>query len=357
MLIVDAHLDLAWNAVAGTRDLRLTVPELRAAELEAGLEGPGRGLGTVALPELRAGRVAVSVATVFARCTGTVIPDVDYASVAEATEAARTQLAWYRALEAEGELRVLETAAALATHVEEWRAWEASPEGGQPLLGIVLAMEGADPIATPADVDEWFEAGIRLIGLTHYGPGRYAGGTETELGLSEDAPALLAAMAAAGIALDLTHCSDPSAAEALRLFEGPVVASHCNTRALVPRQRQLTDEQIREVVARGGVIGSALDCWMLDPDWVRGQTHNEVVLARVVDHIDRVCAVTRSTAHAGIGSDLDGGFGREQTPTDVDTIADLQAIADLLAGRGYSSDEIAAIMHANWLRVLTEILP
>ena len=194
MLIVDAHLDLSWNGVQGGRDLRRSVAEIREAELEGGLEGPGRGLGTVALPELREGRVAVSVATVFARCTGTVIEGVDYATVAEATAAARAQLAWYRGLEAEGELRVIETAAALEAHLREWQAWERAPTTAQPLLGIVLAMEGADPIATPADVDEWFEAGIRMIGLTHYGPGRYAGGTETEVGLSSDAPALLTAM-------------------------------------------------------------------------------------------------------------------------------------------------------------------
>lgn len=357
MLIVDAHLDLSWNGVQGERDLRRSVTEIRAAELRAELEGPGRGLGTVAFPELRAGRVAVSIATVFARCTGTVIPGVDYATVAEATAAARTQLAWYRSLEAEGELRVLETAAALSTHIDDWNRWEAAPGTDQPPLGIVLAMEGADPIAQPADIEEWFEAGIRMIGLTHYGPGRYAGGTETDIGLSVQAPALLAAMAASGIALDLTHCSDPSLAEALTLFEGPIIASHCNTRALVPRQRQLTDEQIREIVARGGVVGAALDCWMLDPDWIRGQSHNDVVLAHVVDHLDHVCQVTQSTTHAGIGSDLDGGFGREQSPSDLDTIADLQLIGTLLADRGYSSAEIAAIMHGNWLRILAGLLP
>ncbi len=356
MLIVDAHLDLAWNAVHGGRDLRRPVEEIREHERRAGREGPDRGRGTVALPELRAGRVAVSIATVIARCTGTTLEGVDYATVEEAAQAARDQLAWYRRLEAEGELRVLETASELDEHVTAWSAWDGSPDGDPPPVGIVISMEGADPIASPGELGDWHDAGVRIIGLTHYGPGRYAGGTNTTVGLGDEGPSLLAAMEAAGIALDLTHCSDPATSEALELYHGTVLASHSNARALVPRQRQLTDEQILAIADRGGVIGAALDCWMLDPDWVHGQPENDVTLARVIDQIEHVCTVTGSTAHAGIGSDLDGGFGREQTPIDVNTIADLGAVAGLLRDRGYAEADVESIMHANWLHLLARIL-
>ena len=354
MLIVDAHLDLAWNAVQGGRDLRRPVAEIRRTEAEAGLEGPGRGQGTVALPELRLGHVGVAVATLIARCTGTPLEGVDYATVAEATAVARGQLAYYRELEQEGLVVVLENAGALREHVAHWERWDESDP--VPPIGLVVSLEGADPIATPADVDEWYAAGVRIIGLSHYGPGRYAGGTMTDGGLTADGPALLAAMARCGIALDVTHSTDAGMAESLVLFDGPVLASHSNARALVPHQRQLTDAQLTELARRDGVIGSVFDCWMLDPTWMRGQKENPVTLERVADQIEHVCQVTGGTEHAAIGSDLDGGFGREQSPGDLDTIADLPRLGGILRERGYSEGDVAAVLHGNWLRLLERIL-
>jgi membrane dipeptidase len=147
-------------------------------------------------------------------------------------------------------------------------------------------------------------------------------------------------------------------AEALAVFGGPVLASHHNCRALVPGDRQLTDGQIRQLVARGAVIGVALDAWMLYRGWERGRTEPEVVgLEACADHVDHVCQIAGSTRHSGIGSDLDGGFGTEQTPRDLDTIADLQKLAGIFERRGYSTTDIAAIFHGNWLRFFTEALP
>ena len=218
-------------------------------------------------------------------------------------------------------------------------------------------MEGADPIASPDELPRWHEAGLRLLGLAHYGPGRYAGGTGTENGLTDLGKSLLAEMSALGMTLDVTHCTDTGIDEALALFEGPVLASHSNARSLVPRQRQLPDRQIEAVAARGGIVGIAFDCWMLDPDWVHGQSANPVALSRVADHIDYVCQLTGSATHVGIGSDLDGGFGGEQSPRDLGTIADLQVVADLLRSRGYTELDVAAVMHGNWLRLLSAALP
>jgi len=358
MLIIDAHLDLSWNALQWNRDLLCAVPTIRT--LEGGQGGKGRGLGTVALPEMRAGRVALSVATLLARSTGRAVPFIDYGSPAQAYGVAHGQLAYYRALEQLGALRIVTDAAGLAQHWAAWQAWEHAVAAPPPPLGVVIGMEGADPILHPATLDEWHAAGLRWLGITHYGPGRYAGGTGTESGLTEVGPPLLAAMARLGMILDLTHCSDRAFFECLDTFAGTVVASHNNCRALVPHQRQFSDAQLRALIARDGVIGAALDAWMLAAAWVPGArpdpTNPRVTLETVCDHIDHICQLAGSARHVAIGSDLDGGFGLEQGPADLDTIADLQQIGDLLARRGYAAADVAAVMHGNWLRVLRAAL-
>jgi membrane dipeptidase len=356
MIIVDAHLDLAWNALQWERDLRLPVATLRT--LEGDRAGKGRGLGTVALPDLRRGRVAVCFATLLARSTGRPAPGLDHASAAQAFGIARGQLAYYVALEREGHIRMLRDRTELDVHVDEWLAWDAGNGNGAPPppLGVVLSMEGVDPVLAPAELDEWWEAGIRLLGLTHYGVGRYAGGTGTETGLGTEGNAMLAAMERLGIPLDLTHCSDPSFWAALEAFSGPVFASHNNCRALVSHQRQFSDVQLRAIIERGGVIGVALDCWMLKTGWVRDVSDpRTVTLERVVDHIVHICELAGGSAHVAIGSDLDGGFGREQSPGDLDTIADLQKLRPLLARRGFGEADIAAIFHGNWLAFLRRV--
>jgi len=218
-------------------------------------------------------------------------------------------------------------------------------------------MEGADPIVWPEQVHEWYELGLRQISLSHYGVSAYAHGTGTEGGLTDLGPALLREMESAGIALDLTHLADGAFWEALDHFNGPVLASHNNCRALVPNQRQFTDEQITALIERDGIVGAALDAWMLYPGWVRGETSPQVLsLTSVADHIDHVCQLAGSCRHAAIGSDLDGGYGTEQTPHDLDTIADLQKLSGLLANKGYSKNDIASIFHGNWLRFFTNVL-
>src|SRR5207244_5108826 len=214
-------------------------------------------------------------------------------------------------------------------------------------LGFFLSMEGADPILSPEQVDEWWQAGLRIIGPAHYGVSPYAHGTGTEGGLFPPGKPLLKAMERVGMILDVTHLSDQCFDEALDLYGGPVLASHHNCRALVPHQRQLTDDQIKRLVARGAVIGTALDTWMLYPGWVRGETMPDqagVKLEAVVDHIDHVCQLAGNARHAAIGTDLDGGFGLEQSPADLDTIADLQRLPDLLRRRGYNAEAVEGIM-------------
>ena len=352
MLVVDAHLDLAWNALQWNRDLLRSAYTIRT--LEPGISEKARAQNTVALPEMRQGRVFLSIATLLSRSTGVAVPHIDYLSAAQAFGTARGQLAYYRALERQGHVRIITDAAGLDEHLAAWQAWEAA-DGAvvMPRLGFVISMESADPILHPDELEDWFDAGVRLIGPAHYGMGRYAGGTGVEDGLTDLGYQLLDAMQKTGTILDMTHFSDVAFWQALERYNGPVIASHNNCRALVPHQRQFSDEQIKAIIERDGVIGAAFDDWMLLSGWVKGISSNkQVTLAMVVDHIDHVCQLAGNANHAAIGSDLDGGFGREQSPCDLDTIVDLQKIATLLTARGYSADDVAAIMHGNWINLL-----
>lgn len=355
MLIIDAHLDISMNALQWNRDLLQSVYTIRAQENRTA--GKGRALGTVAYPEMRRGRIALSIVTLIARSTGHVVPNIDYASTAQAYGMAHGQLAYYRALELQGHIRMIGDLPTLQSHMAEWQAWDAAnteETEATPPLGFVLSMEGADPILTPDQLDHWVEMGLRLLGPTHYGPGRYAGGTGVESGLTVLGPPLLQEMSRLGVLLDMTHFSDRSFWEALEHYDGPVLASHNNCRALVPHQRQFSDDQLRAIFQRDGVIGAAFDTWMLQPGWIVGQTTNKkVTLETVVDHIDYICQLAGNSRHAAIGTDLDGGYGREQSPADLDTIADLQKLNGLLAKRGYSDADIAAILHGNWVRFLS----
>jgi membrane dipeptidase len=351
MLLIDAHLDLAWNALQWNRDLQSSVYTIRTRESK--LVGAGRGQGTVALPEMRTGCVALCFVTLIARSTGHAIQNLDYSSPLQAYAVAQGQLAYYKALNELGEIRLIGNPNELNEHIAEWHQWEKDSNLSQPKTGLVVSMESADPILSPSQLSAWKEAGVRIIGPAHYGPGRYAGGTSTELGLTSVGVDLLAEMNRLGIILDLTHLSDQAFWEAINCFDGRVLASHNNCRALVPHQRQFTDEQLRLIIERGGVIGVACDNWMIRPGWTHGAKDNEpVYLKDVVDHIDHICQLAGNSGHAAIGSDLDGGFGREQSPSDLDTIADLQKIAHILTERGYSENDITAIMHGNWLRLL-----
>lgn len=352
MLIFDAHLDLAFNAVDWNRDLRMSVAEIRAQEATLKMTDPGRRTNTVSFPELRAAGVGVGVATLFARqeqainhAFGCTTPEACYA-------VAMSHLHYYRAMERSRWVRPIRTRGELHQHIADYRA---DPTGSP--FGYILSMECADAVLDPENIREWHENGLRAIGLTHYGANRYGGGTRCEVGLAADALPLLRLVEELGIALDLTHLSDPAFWQIADRFGGRVLASHQNARKFCDWQRQFADDQIKFVIQRKGVLGVALDAVMLQPGWVRGTSKPEVTLERVVDNIDHVCQLAGNCAHVGIGSDLDGGYGYDQTPADLNTIADLQKIPELLAKRGYSATDVEAVMHGNWIRFFSEVLP
>lgn len=358
--IIDGHLDLAWNAVSFERDLTRPIDEINATEIGC-CDNAGRGRCVVSLAEMRRGRILLCFATLLARSKpGRVLPpqgarriDVDHRSPTVAHCAAHAQLAWYEQMARQGQMRLVRTAQELDDH---WRQANETPD--RTPVGMILVMEGADPVTCPEELEYWFGRGLRQINLVHYGTNQYAAGTGAEGGVTDAGRRLLKQCERLGVSVDLTHLADRAFFETLDAYAGPVLASHQNCRSLVPGQRQFTDEQLRLVVERGGVIGAALDSWMLREGWRIGHSLRETVtLADVADHIDHVCQIAGHHRAIAIGSDLDGGYGREQVPADLDSIAELQKLADLLSARDYTDEQIAGFFHGNWLRWLRKHLP
>jgi membrane dipeptidase len=352
VLIIDAHLDLAMNALEWNRDLTRPIEDIRAREREL-TDKPDRGKGTVSFPEMRRGHVGLCVATLIARYVAPDNPLSGWHSQDQAWAQTQGQLAWYRAMEERGELVAIADAGALDAHLERW-VGEPAPDAP---IGYVLSLEGADSIRTPRHLERAYGEGLRAIGPAHYGPGVYAQGTNACGGMGPRGHELLREMERLNIILDATHLCDDSFRDALDHFRGPLWASHSNSRTLVAHNRQFSDDHLRELIARGAVIGAAFDAWMLVPNWVRGTSTPAsagVTLESVLDHVDHICQIAGNARHSMIGSDLDGAFGREQCPADVETIADLAKVPDLLRRRGYSEDDVRGILHGNFVRFLRE---
>jgi membrane dipeptidase len=353
MLIFDGHLDLAMNAIEWNRDFSRPLEEVR--QREQGLsDKKDRGRNVVAFDEMRKGQVGICIATQIARYSGPENPLPGWGSPEIAWAITQAQLAWYRAMEESGQLVQIVDQASLNRHVA---LWEQGPPDSAP-IGYILSLEGADSILTPDHLERAYDDGLRALGPAHYGAGRYSPGTGASGGLTPLGRELLKRMQQLGIVLDVTHLTDQAFWEALELFDGPVWASHNNCRALVPDGRQFSDAQIKALIERDAVIGAAFDAWMMVPGWVRGETTPEAVglrIERIAEHIDHICQLAGTVRHCGIGSDLDGGFGREQCPLDLRSIADLQQLTQILTDRGYALEDVRAIMYGNWVRRLKEI--
>jgi len=355
MFLIDGHLDLSMNALEWNRDLTRPLAEVRRREAGK-TDKKDRGRGVCTFAEMRRGEIGLCIATQIARYVaednslpGWHAPEIAWAQT-------QGQLAWYRTMEERGEMVQIRDRAALAKHVA---LWQSKPPADAP-IGYVLSLEGADSIVNLSYLERAYAGGLRAIGPAHYGPGRYSPGTGASGGLTADGRELVKEMRRLGIILDVTHLTDEAFWEALNLYDGPVWASHNNCRALVPHQRQFNDDQLKELIRRDAVIGAAFDAWMMVPGWIRGKTLPHDTGCRIetiIDHVDHICQLAGSARHCAIGSDLDGGYGTEQTPLDLDSIADLQRLAGLFAARGYSQSDIAGIMHGNWIRKLSESLP
>ena len=352
MFIFDAHLDLAMNALEWNRDLTLPVSEIRERE-EGMTDKPDRAKNTVSLQAMRKGNIGLCMATQIARFVKQGSPIPGWNSQHQAWAQTQGQLAWYKTMEDAGEMVQIKDIESLENHIELWK----SNEPKKP-IGYILSLEGADSIVDISYLEKSHESGLRAIGPAHYGPGVYAHGTDSVGGIGQKGRELLKKVEELNLILDATHLCDKSFWETMKVYNGPVWASHNNCRVLVNHNRQFSDEQIKELIRRDAVIGVALDAWMMVPNWVRGKSTPEgmnVTLEIAVDNIDHICQLAGNCDHVGIGTDLDGAFGKEQSPADLETIADLKKIPNLLEKRGYSSSDIEKIMNQNFINFLRKV--
>ena len=351
MRIVDAHEDIAWNVVVLGRDVRRSALETR--RLEGDTDIPQRnGRCMVGLPEWLAGGVMLICGSVFVRPPARPTPDsFDAVAFDRMRRLAHAQLQFYHELAADSEqvALVIDRAGLEAT----LRSWESE----KPQVGIIPAIEGADPVGSPKEIEAWFDRGIRLVGPSWRAGSRYAGGDGAGGPLTDAGRELLAVMGELGLVLDVSHLAEEAYFEAVDRFEGTVVATHANPRARVPGRRQLSDSMIRVLAERGGVIGIVPYNRFLKPGWSRGDPKEAVTTADVAAAVDHVCQVMGHAEGVGLGSDFDGGFGSESTPAEIDTIADLSSVGAALGEMGFGDDEIAAVLRDNWLRVLRAGLP
>jgi membrane dipeptidase len=365
-LIFDVHLDLSMNALEWNRDQRWTLERIRRWEVYM-KDRVDRGNNTVCFPEMRRGRVGLCVATQIGRFSPYFHRLPGWNSPEQAWATTQGQLAWYREMEAQGEMVQIRDKAQLEKHLAQWLEaphHDAVAEYGQQSrgsagprlpIGYVLSLEGADSIVTLRHLEKSYEDGLRALGPAHYGPGVYAHGTDAQGPLPAKGKDLLREMQRLGIILDVTHLCDECFWDALEIYQGPLWASHQNVRALAPWNRQFADDQIKAVIERGGVLGMAFDAIMMIPGWVHLKSKPadfQLKIERICEHIDHICQLAGNAKHVGIGTDLDGGYGTEQTPMDLNSIADLQTLPGLLHKRGYTESDIEGIMWRNFVDFL-----
>ncbi|ACT92274.1 dipeptidase [Dyadobacter fermentans] len=351
MFLFDAHLDLSMNAVEWNRDLTQDLYSIREREKHL-TDKPDRGKGVVSFPEMRKGNIGLCVATQIGRYIKPDSKIPGWHSQAQAWAITQAQVAWYKAMEEAGEMVQITGLAGLREHLHLWQNAESTE--GLP-IGYILSLEGADSFVSLRNLETAYGYGLRAIGPAHYGPGVYAYGTDSDAPLTGTGKDLLREMDQLDMILDATHLCDTAFWEAMDLYRGPVWASHNLVRAVTPHNRQFSDDMVKVLLDRGAVIGMAFDAWMMIPGWVRGKSTPEntgLKIEHIVQHIDHICQIAGNAQHVGIGSDLDGAYGKEQSPGDLDSIADLQTIPALLAQRGYSESDIERIMWRNWVDFL-----
>ena len=354
MIVVDAHQDIAFNDLNFNRDYRRSALETRRIE---GGRNP-MGVATLGLPDAILGRVAVAFATLFATPLAAVqklsleIPF--YQNPQEAFDQAQRQMDYYERLTDDNErLGLIRTQADLDDLLATWGDDTDIADHRQ---GLVILMEGADPIIEPAQFEEWYERGVRAVG-TAWSETRYSGGTGVPGPLTDLGRELLEVLADFNAILDLSHMAEAAFLESLDRYDGAIIASHSNPRQFCDSDRHLSDHMIRQLAERDGVMGLVISNSFLSNTWSKGDPRADIPLAVVADAIDHVCQITGSPAHVGIGSDLDGGFGAESIPDGLDTVGDLWSIGGVLRERGYSEEDIAAVLGGNMLRKLRQSLP
>jgi membrane dipeptidase len=360
MLIVDGHEDIAYNVVNFRRDYTRSAQDTRAAEADNARARIAMGDCMLGLPEWLKSNIGIVFATLFAmpadrKIAGTETGIAAYTTPQEAYAQAMEQFDVYGRLADENPRFALvreqkELAAVLAT-------WKDGALEEKRQIGLVILMEGADPIIRPEDLERWTERGLRIVGPSWLAGTRYAGGDASGGPLTDEGVQLLSMMMDFNLVLDVSHLSEQACLQAIDRYDGAVIASHSNPRKLVSGNRQLSDDMIKALLSRDGVMGIVPFNSMLKEGWQRGDRKDAVAVADVAAAMDYVCQMAGDAQHAALGTDFDGGFGAESTPAELDTIADLPKVATALKARGYADADVEAILGGNWLRILRRALP
>jgi membrane dipeptidase len=319
-LIVDAHLDIAWNAISAGR------PFL----------GPPAPNYIVSRQTLTAAGVGLVFATLYcapARANRAMRTRFVYENAHEAHIMATAQVNFYRSCG----LELIRDRAELESYTRGWRKGK---------LAAVLLMEGADPIETPSQLGAWTGMGVRIIGPA-WGGTRYSGGTGAPGGLTELGRQLLKAMRRKKVILDLSHMAQQAVDEAFALWRGPIMASHSNSREIVPGDRQVTDRTVAEIARRGGIVGVSFYQHHL-------RASGKSSLDDVVKHVTHHARAAGGPEQVGLGTDLDGGFDARHAP--IDDLANLKTLETKLR-RHFNRPQVEGIMGANWLAFLRRALP
>jgi len=319
-MIVDAHLDIGWNAISAGRGF---------------LQPPASGY-LVSRPSLVAAEIGLVFATLYtapARARRSMRTGFVYQNAHEANLMATAQVNYYRSCG----LDLIGDRAALAAYARGWKKGR---------LAGVLLMEGADPIETPSQLGAWTDRGVRIIGPA-WGATRYSGGTGAPGGLTELGRQLLKAMRRKQVILDLSHMADQAVADAFGMWRGPVMASHSNARAIVPGDRQVTDETVAEIARRGGMVGVSFYRQHL-------RSSGRATLNDVVNHIVHHARSAGGPERVGLGTDLDGGFDARHAP--IDSLARLKGLPARLRLH-FNRAQVEGIMGGNWLTFLERSLP
>ena len=362
-IIVDAHEDIAWNVLCFGRNYLTSAHRIRRAEADGPVEAVN-GVAMLGLVDWLKGGIAVIGATLFTPPERKRTSDLEsyYNDEHEAYSLAERQAEIYERMAQDCEqIKLIQTRSDLEAVLRTWEdfdpAVEIDPRRDERQIGLVYLIEGGDSIREPAEVEWWYERGVRLIGPAWVST-RYCGGTGEPGPLTAEGFDLLNHMRPFNLVLDLSHMDDQSFFQALDRYDGPIIASHSNPRRLTNNtNRHLSDEQIRALVQHDGVIGTLIFNKFLLRDWEHGYPQDAATVDTVVRAIDTVCQLAGDARHAAIGTDFDGGFGMRSTPAGFDTVADLQIIAPALKQHGYSDPDIDLILHGNWLRVLRQSLP
>lgn len=359
MLIIDAHQDLAWNMLTFGRDYNRSAAETR--QLERDSPAPTLNDDTMlGWPDYQAGRVAVVFATLFCAPERRRLGEWDtqvYRTPTQARQLYSAQLdAYHRLVDTRPDhFRLVADKSALEGVIAHW---EDEQQEEHP-VGLVILMEGAEGVQEPAELETWWQRGVRLVGPAWAGT-RFCGGTREPGPLTQEGFALLAGMADYGFTLDLSHMDEQAALQALDIYPAAIVVSHANALALLKgseSNRHLSDRVLNGLIERDGIVGLVPYNRFLVAGWAPEDGREAVPIDRLVAQIDYICQLAGNARHAGIGTDFDGGFGLQSAPTGIDTIADLQKLTSLLAEKGYTQYDIAAILGGNWLSLLQRTLP